>query len=269
MLSSNPLEVTYLHLFQYYQPHIIFHCSLYSVAQDHKENFEKLNSIRNKLTHLGSNSQEEYYILADRIADILNYVHYNIIMKIEYLPTTLDAISLEIFNIESVLSNLEKSIWRIANESRIKEICNYIINLSDCEEIQKYLEGKNIVGSFGSTFDAEYVYCIYTMKKDDDDKDICAIYASVQNNALFISDSELNDGPVFTIIPLNELNEKQPKFYISLDDEGNIIPEFQGQSNFWKTKPYSSHFAYVPYGKNKMIEMLSGAITRVIWRILP
>ena len=46
------------------------------------------------------------------------------------------------------------------------------------------------------------------------------------------------------------------KFYIFLDDEGSIIPEFQGQSNFWKNKPYSSHFAYVPYGKNKMIEMI-------------
>lgn len=228
-----------------------------------KEIFEKLNSIRNKLTHLGIKSQEEYYILAGRIADILKYVHYNIIIKIEYLPTTLDTISLEIFNIERVLSNLEESIWRIANETRIEEICNYIINLSDCEEIQKYLERKNIVTSFSSTFDAEYVYSIYTMKKDDDDKYICAIYASVQNNALFISDSELNDGPVFAIIPLNELNEKQPKFYISLDDEGSIIPEFQGQSNFWKNKPYSSHFAYVPYGKNKMIEMLKKSL--IIW----
>ena len=194
------------------------------------------------------------------LTDTDDYVLTNIIMKIEYLPTTLDTISLEIFNIESVLSNLEESILRIANETRIEEICNYIINLSDCEEIQKYLEGKNIVASFSSTFNAEYVYSIYTMKKDDNDKYICAIYASVQNNALFISNSESNDGPVFAIIPLNELNEKQPKFYIFLDDEGSIIPEFQGQSNFWKNKPYSSHFSYVPYGKNKMIEILKKSL---------
>ena len=157
-----------------------------------------MNGIRNKLTHLGIKSQEEYYILAGRIADILNYVHYNIIMKIEYLPTKLENICLEIFNIESVLSNLEESIWRIANEIRIEEICNNIISYSKCEEIQKYLQEKKILANFGSTFDADYVYSIYTMKRDDNvDTEICSIYGSVQNNALFISDSDLNDGPVF------------------------------------------------------------------------
>lgn len=99
------------------------------------------------------------------------------------------------------------------------------------------------------------------MKRDNnEDTEICSIYGSVQNNALFISDSELNDGPVFAIIPLSELNNKQPKFYISNDENGTIIPEFQGQSDFWKKKPYSAYFSYVPYGKNKIIEMLKKII---------
>ena len=48
--------------------------------------------------------------------------------------------------------------------------------------------------------------------------------SSVQNNALFISDSDLNDGPVFAILPLSDLNSKQPRFYISNDENGTNIP---------------------------------------------
>lgn len=259
-LYNYVIENTELHTIDYSKC-IELYCSLYSVAQGHKENFIKLNGIRNKLTHLGIKSQEEYYILAGRIADILNYVHYNIIMKIEYLPTKLENICLEIFNIESVLSNLEESIWRIANEIRIEEICNNIISYSKCEEIQKYLQEKKILAHLGSTFDADYVYSIYTMKRDDNvDTEICSIYGSVQNNALFISDSDLNDGPVFAILPLSDLNSKQPRFYISNDENGTNIPEFQGQSDFWKEKPYSAHFSYVPYGEKKIIEMLKKII---------
>jgi hypothetical protein len=54
-------------------------------------------------------------------------------------------------------------------------------------------------------------------------KEICSIYGSVQNNALFISDSDKNDGPVFAIIPLDELDKKQPNFYISKDETGTDI----------------------------------------------
>lgn len=62
-----------------YSKCIDLYCTFYSVAQGHKENFIELNSMRNQLTHLGINSEEEYYILAGRIADILNFVHYNIL----------------------------------------------------------------------------------------------------------------------------------------------------------------------------------------------
>lgn len=85
-----------------YSKCIELYCTYYSVAQGHKENFLKLNGIRNKLTHLGIHSKEEYYLFAGQIADILNYVDYNILKKIEYLPTKIEALSLEIFEIETV-----------------------------------------------------------------------------------------------------------------------------------------------------------------------
>lgn len=113
-----------------YSKCIDLYCTFYSVAQGHKENFIELNSMRNQLTHLGINSEEEYYILAGRIADILNFVHYNILQKINYLPTKIEKICLEIFCIEGNLASIEESIWRIANENRIEKICNYIISLS-------------------------------------------------------------------------------------------------------------------------------------------
>lgn len=59
---------------------------------------------------------------------------------------------------------------------------------------------------------------------------------------------------------MDELDKKQPKFYISRDETSTDIPEFQAQSNFWKNKPYSSMFAYVPYGKDKLIEMIKKII---------
>ena len=243
-----------------YSKCIDLYCTFYSVAQGHKENFIELNSMRNQLTHLGINSEEEYYILAGRIADILNFVHYNILRKINYLPTKIEEICLEIFCIEGNLASIEESIWRIANENRIEKICNYIISLSQSKEIQDYMEEKKVIADFDPTFDAEYVYSIFTMEHNNNDIEICSIYASVKNNALFISDSDNNDGPVFAIIPLGELDSKQSKFYITLDEDGTDVQEFQAQSIFWKTKPYSSHFAPVPYGKNKIIEMLKKII---------
>ena len=50
----------------------------------YKEEFTILNSIRNKLTHLGISSQDEYFVLAGRIANILNYVHFNILYELDY-----------------------------------------------------------------------------------------------------------------------------------------------------------------------------------------
>ena len=243
-----------------YSKCIDLYCTFYSVAQGHKENFIELNSMRNQLTHLGINSEEEYYILAGRIADILNFVHYNILRKINYLPTKIEEICLEIFCIEGNLASIEESIWRIANENRIEKICNYIISLSQSKEIQDYMEEKKVIADFDPTFDAEYVYSIFTMEHNNNDIEICSIYASVKNNALFISDSDNNDGPVFAIIPLGGLDSKQSKFYSTLADDGTEVQEVQAQTSLWKNKPYSSHFAPVPYGKNKIIEMLKKII---------
>lgn len=253
------IKNTELHTIDYSKC-IELYCSLYSVALGHKEHFEKLNGIRNKLTHLGIHSIEEYYIIAGRIADILRYIDNNILREINYCPTTIENICLEIFDIEWMLVNLEESTWRIANDARIKEICNYIISLSKSTAIQDYMKEKNVIADFGSTFEADFVYSIFIIQKDGIEREICSIYGSVQNNALFISDSDKNNGPVFAIIPLDELDKKQPKFYISRDETGTDIPEFQAQSNFWKNKPYSSMFAYVPYGKDKLIEMIKKII---------
>lgn len=240
-----------------YSKCIELYCTCYSVAQGHKENFIKLNGIRNKLTHLGIHSREEYYLLAGQIADILNYIHYNILKKIRYLPTTIEELCLEIFEIENVLGEIEETVWRIAHEKEIEDVCNEIIKLSKDKTIKEYMEKKGIRAEVGDTFDAEYVYSIFTMQKDNAEIEICAIYGSAQNNALFISDSDYKDGPVFAIIPLDE---KMEKFYISKDETGSEVPEFQGQSAFWKNKPYSSQFALVPYGKPKLIEMLKKTI---------
>lgn len=93
------------------------------------------------------------------------------------------------------------------------------------------MEKKGVRVEAGDTFDAEYVYSIFTMQKDNTEIEICAIYGSAQNNALFISDSDYKDGPVFAIIPLDG---KMEKFYISKDETGSEVPEFQGQSAFGK-----------------------------------
>ena len=258
-LYNYVIKNTELHTINYSKC-IELYCSFYSVAQGHKENFIKLNSMRNHLTHLGIYSREEYYILAGRIADILNFVHYNILTKINYLPTKIESLCLDIFDIEWTLTSLEESVWRIANETRIEEMCNYIVNLSMCDEIRKYMETKSVIADFGTTFEIEYAYTICTMKKDNNDVEICSIYSSVQNNALFISDSDNNDGPIFAVIPLDELEAKQPRFYISRNEIGINIKEFQGQSEFWKNGAYSSMFAHVPYGKTQIIEMLKEII---------
>lgn len=88
--------------------------------------------------------------------------------------------------------------------------CNnpsFLLNTKDgLSDVSKYV---------GPSFDADFVYTICTIQKDGIEREICSIYGSVQNNALFISDSNKNDGPVFAIIPLDELDKKQPKFYIS------------------------------------------------------
>jgi len=98
---------------------IDLYCTLYSVPQGYKEEFTILNSIRNKLTHLGISSQDEYFVLAGKTANILNYVHFNILYGLDYDADHLDRVRCDIIDIEFTFTSLEDSIWRKANKTKI------------------------------------------------------------------------------------------------------------------------------------------------------
>ena len=72
-----------------------------------------MNGIRNKLTHLGINSKEEYYILAGRIANILNYINYNILRDIDYYPTQIEKLCCEILDIKFTLRKQIKRLYHL------------------------------------------------------------------------------------------------------------------------------------------------------------
>lgn len=243
-----------------YSKCIDLYCSLFSVPHGYKENFIALNGIRNKLTHLGINSKEEYYILAGRIANILNYTHYKILTEINYLSTYIDKIRCELLDIEFTLTSLEDNIWRTANMVKIESLCNQIDTIFHSEEISSYMQEKNVIADYGSTLDAEFMYGLFTMKKDDAETEIAALYASVSKNTLLLCDSEQKDGPVYAIFTLSNQENLPSKFYKSLDNCGTSIPDFDGQGDFWKNKPYHSHFAYVPFGKKQIVEVMKQII---------
>lgn len=243
-----------------YSKCIDLYCSLYSVPHGYKENFIALNGIRNKLTHLGINSKEEYYVLAGRIANILNYTHYKILTEINYLPTHIDKIRCELLDIEFTLTSLEDSIWRTANKVKIECLCNQIDTIFHSEEISEYMLEKNVIADFGSTLDAEFMYGLFTIKKDNAETEIAAIYASASKDTLLLCDSEQKDGPVYAIFTLSNQEDLPSKFYKSIDNSGVDIPDFDVQGDFWKNKPYHSNFAYVPFGKKQIVEVLKQII---------
>lgn len=243
-----------------YSKCIDLYCSLYSVPHGHKENFIALNNIRNKLTHLGINSKEEYFILAGRIANILNYTHYKILTKINYLPTHIDKLRCELLDIEFTLTSLEDNIWRTANKVKIENLCNQIDTIFHSKELSSYMQEKNVIADFGSTLDADFLYGLFTMKKDNVETEIAAIYASASKDTLLLCDSEQKDGPVYAIFTLSNQEDLPSKFYKSLGDIGVDIPDFEGQGDFWKNKPYQSSFAHVPFGKKQIIEVLKQII---------
>lgn len=226
-LYNYVIENTELHTIDYSKC-IELYCSFYSIAQGHKENFIELNSMRNQLTHLGINSEEEYYILAGRIADILNFVHYNILRKINYLPTKIEEICLEIFCIEGILASLEESIWRIANENRIEEICNYIVNLSQSKEIQDYMEEKNVIADFGTTFDAEYMRDVLFGMGAMEDVDLP--FPEVFNPPMFVlTNKQKVDGAAVVLFDdvLKAFAKKHGNFYVIFSSihEALLIPD--------------------------------------------
>ena len=100
------------------------------------------------------------------------------------------------------------------------------------------------------------MYGMFTMHNDNSEHEIASIYASPSKNVLIVSDSDYKDGPVFAIFPLPTQTESPQKFYKSCDDLGTEIPNFDMQGAFWNTKPYSNNFAYVPFGKKQLIEII-------------
>ena len=119
---------------------------------------------------------------------------------------------------------------------------------------------KNISADFGTTFDAEFMYGMFTMQKDDSEHEIASIYASPSKNVLIVSDSDYKDGPVFAVFLLPTQSESPKKFYKSCEDSDTQIPNFDMQGAFWNTKPYGNNFAYVPFGKNQLIEIVKEII---------
>lgn len=243
-----------------YSKCIDLYCTLYSVPQGYKEEFTILNSIRNKLTHLGISSQDEYFVLAGRIANILNYVHFNILYGLDYDEDHLNKVRCDIIDIEFTFTSLEDSIWRKVNKTKIESICSQIDSVFHSDEITSYLLEKNISADFGTTFDAEFMYGMFTLQKDNSEHEIASIYASPSKNALIVSDSNYKDGPIFAVFPLPAQSESPEKFYKSREDSGTEIPNFDMQGAFWNTKPYSNNFAYVPFGKKKLIETIKEII---------
>lgn len=77
---------------------------------------------------------------------------------------------------------------------------------------------------------------------------------------LIVSDSDYKDGPVFAVFPLPAQSESPKNFYKSCEDSGTEIPNFDMQGAFWNTKPYNNNFAYVPFGKKQLIEIIKEII---------
>lgn len=104
------------------------------------------------------------------------------------------------------------------------------------------------------------MYGMFTMQKDNSEHEIASIYASPSKNVLIVSDSDYKDGPIFAVFPLSTQSESPKKFYKSCEDSGTEIPNFDMQGAFWNTKPYGNNFAYVPFGKKQLIEMIKAII---------
>ena len=187
-------------------------------------------------------------------------IHRHVFENPGYNEDHLNKVRCDIIDVEFTFTSLEDSIWRKANKSKIEYICNQIDNAFHSDEVTSYLLGKKISADFGTTFDAEFMYGMFTMQKDNSEHEIASIYASLSKNVLIISDSDYKDGPVFAVFPLPTKSESPEKFYKSCEDSGTEIPNFDMQGSFWNTKPYGNNFAYVPFGKKQLIETIKKII---------
>lgn len=258
-LYNYMIEYSDIHTIEYSKC-IELYCQLYSVPIGHKEDFLALNGVRNKLIHLGISSQEEYYVLAGRIANTLTFIQYDILKTLEYDQDHISNICCDLLDIEFTLATLESNIWFTINYSNIELICKKLKTVFQSKEITDYLQEKNVVATFGITLDMPFSYACFTMNKDGIEHEIANLYAIPSQNALFLSDSEYKDGPVYAVfIPPKEISLPE-KFYKSTDDSGIEIPTFEEQGNFWCKKPYSSSFANVPFGNKQLTEVIKQII---------
>lgn len=243
-----------------YSKCIDLYCELYSVPMGSKEDFIELNSIRNKLTHLGINSQMEYYILAGKIANILLFIQYNILKDLDYDKEHIKEICCDILNVEFTLTSLEDGIWAEYNQMKIEIICNQLENLFKSKDIVNYMAEKNVIADFGLTLDIQFSKAIFSMIKDGEEYEVASIYSSPQNDSLLVCDTDNANGPIYAVITLSGTADLPSKFYLAKSETGIEVPNFCEQGEFWNTKPHKDKFDYVQYGKKKLIEMIKKII---------
>lgn len=239
-----------------YSKCIELYCDLYSVPMGNKKDFIKLNGIRNKLVHLGISSKTEYYVLAGRIANILRFIQYNILNDLNYDNEHIEKICSDILSIEFTLTSLEDEIWFKDNTNKIKIICNNIEDIFNSKEITNYMSEKNVKAVFGLTLDMPFSKAIFSIELEGKEYEIASVYSFPNNNSLLISDTVDVNGPVYGVITLSETENLPSNFYLAKSETGIEIPNFCEQGEFWKSKPYKDSFAYVPYGKNKLTDMI-------------
>lgn len=238
---------------------IELYCALYSIPIGRKEDFYVLNNIRNKLVHLGINNQSEYYILAGKIVNILLFIQYDILKNLDYDSDCIQQICCDILDIEFTLSSLEDGIWADIKKTKIEIICNQIDKCFNSKEISDYMVEKNVIGDFGLTLDMQFSYACFTIKKDGQEHEVVNIYSSPQEDSLVVCDADEKDGPVYAVITLSK-EDIPKKFYLANSDYGIEVKDFCNQAEFWKNKPYNNSFSYVPYGKEKIIQMIKQII---------
>lgn len=242
-----------------YSKCIDLYCELYSIPVGRKEDFYVLNGIRNKLIHLGINTQSEYYIIAGKIANILLFIQYEILKDLNYDSDYIQQICCDILDVEFTLTSLEDGIWSEIKKSKIEIICKQIERCFNGKEISDYMAEKNVIGDFGLTLDAQFSYASFTMLKDQHEYEIANIYSSPQEDSLVVCDTNEKNGPVFGVITLSK-EDMPKKFYLSKLEDGIEVVDFCNQGEFWKNNTYNKSFAYVPYGNDKIIQMIKQII---------
>lgn len=232
-------------------------CKLYDIPDGNKSDFENLNCMRNDIMHLGINNQQEYYLLAGRLSNILWFVQYKILYNLNYKTQIIRKIDNDILDIQFTLSSLNDSIWKNLKYHKIELICNKLEKVFREKEITDYSISKGLTIDCGITLDMEYASLLISMIYNNKREEIVALYSDPANNALILADSENCNGHVFGVIVINDTTDIPQKFYISRDDEGVLIPDYCEQGCFWQSKKHSKMFEYLSFSKDPIIKMFN------------